>query len=315
MRYINKFVLITSLCLSVPLWGQSQDQTSFPSLSKPLQELQGLDGRYQIGDEWGKAPVKTGDYKKVPSLEKIAKGTARLGGGTGFYLGKFDGEHVLATNHHVCPSSIQCRWTSAQFPLVNKRFSVKTFLGTWSDIDLALMTIKVDQADEDLLKTMANPFAFMQETYRGQELITVGFGGANNRSRSLVANFDSDCKVFSGSSEYRFMADPDSLNTGSYKAWSFANGCDVSHGDSGSAMVDRQSGEVVGIIWTGKIPKSDKVQDSDYLDELLEQPNEDIWTELSYAVPAEKIGEYLQLLIDDDSLRGEKADIVEAMLP
>ena len=32
-----------------------------------------------------------------------------------------------------------------------------------------------------------------------------------------------------------------------------------------SAMVDRTTGEVVGIIWTSKIPKSDRVQNSDFL--------------------------------------------------
>ena len=127
-------------------------------------------------------------------------------------------------------------------------------------------------------------------------------------------NYDDDCKVFSGENEFRFMADPDDLNTGSYKAWSFANGCDISHGDSGSAMIDRESGDVVGIIWTGKIPKSNRVQNSQYLEQLISNPNEEIWKELSYAVPAQKIGQYLNDLLDSNELSRVNSEIVSAII-
>lgn len=105
------------------------------------------------------------------------------------------------------------------------------------------------------------------------------------------------------------MSDPDELNTGRHQVWSFANGCDVSHGDSGSAMVDLQTGEVVGLIWTGKIPKSTRVQSSEYLEELIENPNEDIWNELSYAVPAAKIKEVLLKRIQN----GEESQRVKSI--
>ena len=262
----------------------------------------------------GKYPVKNSDFNKISTLEKIAKGTIKLGGGTAFYIGQYAGRHVIATNHHVCSSKWQCRFKKAKFPLLNKSYPVGHFIGTWSDIDAALMTIEVPEEDEAMLADYANPFAFDATIYRGQELMTVGFGTANNPNRDLVANYDSDCKVFSGTDEFRFMPDPDDLNTGSYYAWSFANACDISHGDSGSAMVDRQTGEVVGIIWTGKIPKSSSVQSSSFLDSLLAEPNEDVWKELSYAVPAAKIGEFLKNLLNEGDLSRTSTQILEDIL-
>src|SRR5690606_34729203 len=98
--------------------------------------------------------------------------------------------------------------------------------------------------------------------------------------QDLVANQDNDCIVYSETDDVRFMADPDDLNPGDYSVWSFANGCDVSHGDSGSAMVDRNTGEIVGIIWTGRIPKDKKVQDPAYLDSIYSSSSEDVWKQL-----------------------------------
>src|SRR5690606_7562892 len=123
-------------------------------------------------------------------------------------------------------------------------------------------TIDVKPDDEHLLVGVGKNMAFNSPIYKGQKLLTIGHGVANNEDQKLVANQDDDCIVYSEGNDIRFMADPDDLNPGDYSVWSFANGCDVSHGDSGSAMVDRLTGDIVGIIWTGRIPKDKKVQDS-----------------------------------------------------
>ena len=48
------------------------------------------------------------------------------------------------------------------------------------------MTIEVPEEDEAMLADYANPFAFDATIYRGQELMTVGFGTANNPNRILL---------------------------------------------------------------------------------------------------------------------------------
>lgn len=271
---------------------------------------------YRIGDEWGKNAVSTESLQNAsPEFRRAALATAKVGGGTSFYLGKFNGLHVMATNHHVLTSANSCLGSTVTFPMLKVSFKCSKFFGSWSDIDLALFVIDVQNpAQEKLLSEVAANFAFVKDVYEGQPLITIGFGVAGNPGRRLMANQDSDCKVFSATGDYHFMNDPDALNPSDYAAWSFSTGCDVSHGDSGSAMVDRNTGEVMGIIWTGKIPKSSEVQSSTYLQNLLENHGPEIWTELSYAVPAKKMGVFLTDLAAKPNTQSWVRDTLTEML-
>jgi len=259
------------------------------------------DDTYRIGDEWGKKPVTAEQLKKESAgFVRAAQATGRVGGGTTFFLGKFDGVYVSATNYHVMETASGCKGKTVTYPWLDLKVPCETFLGSWSDVDLALFTLKLTPEQAEKLEAVGANFKFDAEIYPGQELLTIGFGVADNPFRAMVANQDSDCKVFSAKDEFRFMADPDELNPGPYKAWSFANGCDVSHGDSGSAMIDRKTGDVVGIIWTGRIPKDKKVQSSKYLQTAYEAGDKMIWEDLSYSVPAPKMKEHLQTVVDSD---------------
>lgn len=253
---------------------------------------------YRLGDEWGKRPVTQADLDKAgPAFRRASLATASVGGGTAFYLGKFAGAHVMATNHHVMPSD-SCRMRTARFRLLGVNAPCETFLGTWPEIDLALFTVRLTPADEAKLLPVGASFRVHDDLKAGQALLTVGFGVAGNPTGNLVAAQDADCYVFSGDGEYRLMADPDELNPGSYRAWSFAFGCDGSHGDSGSSVVDRATGNVVGILWTGRIPKDRAVQSSANLTKMFQSRDAAIWEQLNYAVPAKKIGEFLGRLIE-----------------
>jgi hypothetical protein len=175
--------------------------------------------------------------------------------------------------------------------------------------------VKVESAeDEAKLAQVAGNFQFHQDVVPGEPLLTIGFGIAGNWSRQMMANQDSDCYVFSGQGEYRLMADPDRLNPGTYRAWSFSLGCDVSHGDSGSAIVDRNTGNVIGIIWTGRIPKSREVQSSSYLTRIFQSHDEKIWEELSYAVPAVKMREKLESELEQGKFPEGDRRIIQALL-
>jgi hypothetical protein len=270
---------------------------------------------YRQGDEWGKKPVTAQLLAESESLRDIAYSTAKVGGGTGFFIGQFADRYVVATNHHVCPSSADCVGLEVLFPLLKISAEITELVGSWANIDLALLVIDLKIGQFEKLNDYASTFAFDAQLTQEQELITVGFGIANNPNDEMMVNMDSDCKVFSASDEFKFMADPDALNPASYKSWSFANGCDISHGDSGSAMVDRQRGDIVGIIWTGKIPKSKLVQSSANLEKILLENSPLIWRELSYAVPAFKIGEFFAEINAGEHRASQTAqEIIEAML-
>jgi len=316
---MNSFLILLALSLnSYALLPERQEKSGIgQDYSNTFSlDLAGSDD-YRLGDEWGKKPVTLDSLRnESEAFKRAALATARTGGGTGFFLGKFEGEYVLATNHHVYQYAYSCLGTRIRFPMLAIEGTCDRFIGSWSDVDLAIFTIKLKnpQVDGPKLEAVAGNFAFSEDVTAGQKLLTVGFGVANNPSRTLVANQDSDCYVFSKKGEYRFMADPDRYNPGSYRAWSFSLGCDVSHGDSGSAIVDRESGKVVGIIWTGNIPKTPIVQTSRALTEIFEKQSEAIWQELSYAVPAVKIGEHLTKLSEEVSRPARDRKLLKAVL-
>jgi hypothetical protein len=274
-----------------------------------------LDQRYQIGSEWGKKVVTRELFNQQnDGFKRMAQATARVGGATGFFIGEFDGKLVVATNNHVIRNDWGCRRASVRFEFLNIRTRCAEVFGTWPAIDLALIKIEVPAADRAKLLRVARNFSFRRDIQRGGELMTIGYGSADNPRRNLVANQDSDCRTFSDTGEYRLMGDPDALNPGPHRVWSFSNGCDVSHGDSGSAMALRGTGEVVGIIWTGKIPKNARVQDSAYLTRMEQTRSEEIWTELSYAVPAKKIGDYLTGITRDSATSEDLRRLLLAVL-
>jgi len=74
--------------------------------------------------------------------------------------------------------------------------------------------------------------------------------------------------------------------------WAFAVGCDASDGDSGSPIVTRDTGDIIGILW-GAAPKTPIVQSSQSLDNMIKENSPAIWKDLNYAVPAVKIKEFL----------------------
>lgn len=271
---------------------------------------------YQIGTEWGKIPVTEEILQNAtPAFLRAAYATVKVGGGTGFYLGKFGKYHVIGTNNHVCPAGYACLNQAAKFALLKREFKITKFFGTFKNIDTSILGIEVPAQDEALLAPYAKNFAFKKDLYHQQPLVTVGFGIGNNPKRVIVANQDEDCTVFSDNAEYRYMKDPDELNPGENEVWSFANGCDVSHGDSGSAMVDRITSEVMGIIWTGRIPKDPRVQTGKFVAHLKANPKaEEIWTQLSYGVPAVKIGEFLYNATQSSTISAETRQLYLNML-
>lgn len=321
MRAVLFFgIIVLSFSVNVwDAWAEKEPKKVSTSLSRNIPLLSGVDARYQIGPEWGKKVVTKESLKNESEVfNHVALQTARFGGSfsgaTAFYLGKFNGEHVMASNYHVITNKRDCQNGRATFTISSAVFKCKKFLGSWSDVDFALVTIDVKPDDEHLLVGVGKNMAFNSPIYKGQKLLTIGHGVANNEDQKLVANQDDDCIVYSEGNDIRFMADPDDLNPGDYSVWSFANGCDVSHGDSGSAMVDRLTGDIVGIIWTGRIPKDKKVQDSSYLGEIYSTNSEEIWKQLSYAAPATKIKEVLLSHLDSDDMDIDTAETIRQIL-
>jgi hypothetical protein len=297
-----KFTCIISLLSLAALsaCGDGKRSKSIRDISdSTLNSLRAIQD-YQIGPEWGKkATTREALSNETAVVQRASKATVRvrltMGGATGFVIGERDGKVLFATNHHVIQGQDSCNGATITFEMLNlPSYRCAEVVKTSTDLDLTIFTVK-GITDSDRPAILAVAKSFVNDTpMKGQQLVTVGYGTAGNPGqRSLMIGKDSDCKTYSPDSEMRYMADPDTYNPGPYKTWMFATGCDVSHGDSGSAMVDLESGEVVGIISTGKIPKDAIVRDGSFLSRIYDQSSEEVWQELSYSVPASKIVEVM----------------------
>lgn len=316
MRIFRPFVLVALVWIQTAAAFEPIPMLGGRGLLYETKRLNSDRDIYQLGSEWGKIPVTQQTMAANSEVyRRAAFATARVNRATGFVLGIFEGEVVVATNHHVCPSAWQCMGSTVDIPWLGLRAAVQTFLGTWPDIDLALFTLNVtDARKREELAQVGRNFAWNAVLQPGQRMLSVGFGKGENPRREMVAVQDHDCVVFSGPGEYRKMGDPDVINPGTYQAWSFAHGCDVSHGDSGSAMVDRDTGDVLGIVWTGRMPKERRFQDSNALDALLAHPTEEVWDQLNYGVPATKMAEHLRNMVRSPSMPEGHRRLIQALL-
>ncbi len=256
---------------------------------------------YQIGPEWGRFDIDDDVMNSAtPQFQRLVKATASIGSATGYYLGMHNGIHVLATNNHVIPNEGSCFMTSISFwfggNMVSHSAYCRRLIATWKDVDFSLVEIRF--TDDAMAAQMAGRevnIRFDAPIEKGRELMMAGFGVAGvTRNQQYRGTLDSDCKVYSKDNDFRFMSDPDQVNPGEGKVWLFALGCDISHGDSGSAISARDNGDIIGIISTGRIPKNPKVRDAAYLDQIYSSDSEEVWGELGYAVPAVKIAEYMR---------------------
>ena len=268
----------------------------------------------QVGSVWDR--VEASDVN--PNFRFLVQGMAAYRGGTAFYLGYWNGHYLMATNAHVQPE-MKCAspeaWDSAaRFESLEHEFACEKVFGTWKEIELSIFSISVPKEYEAFFKPLGASFAFHTPLQMNEKLFTLGFGSACNPNSALTMTTGPQCQLFSKPNDFKFMKDPDEAQTSVYATWAMAIGCNVSHGDSGSPVLDRETGKVVGILYTGKFPKPETAQDDAFLETLLKSKGEGTWTMLNYAVPSLKIGEFLEKWVKTPALDSDTQITLQALL-
>lgn len=249
---------------------------------------------YQIGTNWDKRELRSEDLPQASTtLRKAAKALGRMGGSTSFYIGKFNGKHLMMNNNHDHPQG--CTDDLVTFPFLGGRQArCLPMVGTWEQIDTTLFPIEVSPELEAALEGNALIWDRSGEVRAGQTLTTLGYGHHRNEQLKPVYDEGPDCMVLSPTNDFRLKADPDPRYSDSFAVWSFAHGCEASQGDSGSAILDRVTGKVLGILWGTSLDKQPLVQSTAFLFSLLQQPSEFVWRQqLNYAVAAPKLFEVM----------------------
>ncbi|MDC1174408.1 serine protease [Bacteriovoracaceae bacterium] len=237
--------------------------------------------------------------------------------GTAFYIGKHNGEYLVATNAHVLTNVPFCQMG----PMLSPRFYFEDFadglycrqiIGSWKEIDLAIISLRVSR-DQEYFFDRKEEFKFHKSASvdKFTELVTFGHGEVNNPSYKLTYDDSSDCKVLSQTNRFRsVLKEDDPLK---HKIPSFATGCDISRGDSGSPVIDKSNGTLLGIIWGTRNKKPLKIKSSAYIHLLSEQNHEDIWKYMSYAIPTKEIFDRVEKSVRNDRMRYKNRLILQLL--
>jgi len=250
------------------------------------------DNPYQIGAEWNRAPVKNEDDYAGQIFQLYRAGMGAVG--TGFYIGEFGGKHLVMTAAHTYKDLVSCE-DEVSFIAKSEKFDLYFFCSGWSyqlkDNDILFIEIASD--DEGAFEKLKAVKFSNREFSKGDQLRLLTIDrDMPEFSFHWSVDESVDCVLMSSLS--RTLKDPDSviLQDGEKKisSWSLPVGCDGMHGDSGSPVLNSES-ELVGVLWTGKHPKTSQVESIKNLSDKA------IWSELNYIVPASKISEELHGIV------------------
>ena len=214
--------------------------------------------------------------------------------GTGVFLGQFNDRYLVATNAHVLKNIPTCAVTPVvvQFKLANLAYTCSKVIGIWPDVDFALITLRTRNGSHAFLDQLNPPkMAFKRPLLKNTMLYSFGHGAFQNSDNNLTLKAGDDCRIYSGDNTLRRLQDPN--QEGAKKVPSFAVGCDISPGDSGSPLIDRNSGEIYGLVWSTQTPKPLTVRSSAYMQRLRAENSDEVWSNLAYGVPATAIRDEL----------------------
>jgi len=251
--------------------GNNRDAESAPSSDS---------GVFWIGQDWSRQFVTQEYFNQQPSsIQKLILHTAKIdtrkGHGTGIYLGR----GLMLTNSHVVRGR-ECRNLTIQIWNQSESVSCRKIL--WSDRDVDAAIIEID--DQSLYHLEGYRLNNRRNLPRFTERVaTAGFGTTLNPNLSMTIDSSSECTVVSNN-EMRFMPPPGTSPGLAYNVWAIPLTCDTSPGDSGAAVIDRDSGELVGLIFGGRLRKNHQINigSINYQDAM-------IWDQLSYAIPIREI--------------------------
>jgi hypothetical protein len=164
------------------------------------------------------------------------------------------------------------------------------------DSDMTLFTINNKSVENMKGQGLEIDFDFSPKA--GQLLASHGFGMKHNQGRltkySPNATYDKDCAIVSPDD---FLAYIENFKI----KYTFANGCDTASGDSGSAMIDRETGKVVGLAWgSGNMPKKkkDRISSAILWNELVGTKEIRVWKYMSYAISLTALKDELSEFLD-----------------
>jgi len=288
-RFTFNYIMVISILAGLSLvllanTALAQDfQTYTLNIGKKKQQ-------FVVGEAWSRQFVN-GSLTSTDALNKLIKATARVDlkkeQGTAFYLGKFNGEHLMLTNFHVMSERDQCKTGSIYFEYLKKSFRCRTIIQKFKDFEATFFTISVSKNYEYMLEDVGLKFDFKNEYKPGHKVVTAGYGTHLNPGNHLTYENSQTCVVATTNFKSNFL---NVVREGvTYGAHSFVHACELSPGDSGSALVSETSGKVIGLNWATSDSKPTELLSGLNVFNWIDKQVPALWNSMSYAVSATNI--------------------------
>lgn len=210
---------------------------------------------YQIGNEWNRE-IMTKELLEDDLLNKafFSYGTAvlekekKIFPNGVVYLGEILGKHLIAVPYHQLTQAklngpkYSCADFSYIFPGVKENpVRAGEVLLEMPEADQAICEIFLQEKEHRLVGAR---WKWQNSLGQFQPLLVMGRGSQDPKLR-LSFDRSQECKVLGDPKNPQWFQ-----NRGYPGSWRLAMGCDVSHGDSGSAVYFQDSGWLAGFITT-----------------------------------------------------------------
>lgn len=252
-----------------------------------------IKGKFTGGDEFSRPRISAKDYKNNLSEHeiKLLLATGKVLNqkanemGTAFYIGLYNGSPYFITNNHVLSSDLECNQTTitlATKELKSKIFRCDRIISTTSFKDGSDVTLFSVKKRDDLSLVGRELKLANSRPLPGDKLSIIGFGSqreSKGQFNPTISN-DDDCIYYdSGRNlEIDFVSVDDA----------FATGCDTSTGDSGSAIMNRQTGEVVALLF-GFVKSKTFRPTSGAIQNLVHQSTDLLWSHASLGISISEV--------------------------
>lgn len=249
---------------------------------------------WKLGKDWDRRPLEHPQTERRQVFQLYRTGMGAVG--TGVYLGQINGKHLAMTAGHVYQQLKNCAEEVNFLLSLEDHMNYYTCTGWFMKLqqnDVFIFEFEGHSNPSDSFKPLR--FSDSKLTTDMPLKIVVVDREQDDYKFSWSVDASEDCRLLAETP--RIIKDPDHLNPTDIQSWSLPIGCDAHDGDSGAPVLDGNN-QLLGIIWTGKYPKSENAKP------LNELEGEDLWTEANYMIPIVKIVGELKELLESHTLAG-----------
>ncbi len=282
--------------------------------------------KYQIGESWDRKPLKTVlEQDPNPILGKLSKsyilaqyykpladGKEKYIYWTGsVYFGSFDKYEVFSLPYHALIEEgseeiVTCNNFKFSSPAIKKKkIPGHRQILSLPSVDIVFCLLDLRDTDHNLIATEID---WSQDFHEQIELITLGTGSHNPSGETeITIDFSHECRSLVPLTEAQYYG-PDKRFPGNYR---LAMGCDVSKGNSGDGVFEKQTGKYIGMVTTTSLYTFPQLASS-VMDGTLETQR--LYGETSHIIPIPLIKETLEKLLESNETPLEQKDFVRWLL-